>query len=292
VIRGEEWLPSTPLHVLLYRAFNWEDRMPAFAHMPLTLKPDGKGKLSKRDGDRLGFPVFPLQYTNPETGEISSGYRESGYFPEAFINILALLGWNPGTDRELFTMEELIREFSLERIIKSGSKFDPEKAKWFNHQYLIQKDDSELALWFNEDLKKKNLDFPPDYIIRVINLVKERAFLLTDLWKESWFFFKRPDKYDETVLKKVWKEETNSIISDVRSILSKLDEFDHTHIEASVRAYVEERSLGFGSVMNPLRLALIGSNQGPGLTVVMEILGKDEAMQRITICLDKISENL
>ena len=291
VIRGEEWLPSTPLHVLLYRAFNWEDRMPAFAHMPLTLKPDGKGKLSKRDGDRLGFPVFPLQYTNPETGEISSGYRESGYFPEAFINILALLGWNPGTDRELFTMEELIREFSLERIIKSGSKFDPEKAKWFNHQYLIQKDDSELALWFNEDLKKKNLDFPYDYIIRVINLVKERAFLLTDLWKESWFFFKRPDKYDETVLKKVWKEETNSIISDVRSILSKLEEFDHTHIEASVRAYVEEKSLGFGSVMNPLRLALIGSNQGPGLTVVMEILGKEEVKQRIVACLDTIKKS-
>ena len=286
VIRGEEWLPSAPLHVLLYRAFNWENEMPIFAHMPLTLKPDGKGKLSKRDGDRLGFPVFPLQWTNPETGEISSGYRESGYLPEAFINILALLGWNPGTDKEFFTMDELIREFSLERIIKSGSKFDPEKAKWFNHQYIIQKDDHELALWLNEDLKKKNLNFPMDYITRVIGLVKERAFLLNDLWKESWFFYIRPEKYDENVTKKVWKEETTGIISDVRDILNGLKEFNHDNIEASIRNYIEGKAIGFGHIMNPLRLALIGSNQGPGLTVVMEILGKEEVMQRIGTCLE------
>jgi glutamyl-tRNA synthetase len=290
VIRGEEWLPSTPLHVLIYRAFNWENEMPIFAHMPLTLKPDGKGKLSKRDGDRLGFPVFPLQWTNPESGEISSGYRESGYLPDAFINILALLGWNPGTDQELFTMDELIREFSLERIIKSGSKFDPEKAKWFNHQYLIQTDNRELALWFNEDLKKKNLDYPLDYIMKVIDLVKERIFLLTDLWKESWFFFKRPDKYDENVVKKVWKEETTGIISDVRDILNGLKKFDHNNIEASIRTYVEEKAIGFGRVMNPLRLALIGLNQGPGLTIIMEILGKEEVSQRIITCIETIKK--
>ena len=287
VIRGEEWLPSTPLHVLLYRAFGWQDEMPVFAHMPLTLKPDGKGKLSKRDGDRLGFPVFPLQWTNPETGEISSGYRESGYIPEAFINILALLGWNPGTEKELFTMAELIKEFSLDRIIKSGSKFDPEKAKWFNHQYLIQRNDSELAHWFTGDLKQRGLDFPQDYISRIVSLVKERAFLLTDFWKESWFFFQRPEKYNETVTKKVWKAETTGIINDIRNMLNELKEFNHSNIEASIRTYIESKNIGFGQVMNPLRLALIGSNQGPGLTTVMEILGKEEVLQRIVVCLDR-----
>lgn len=290
VIRGEEWLPSTPLHVLLYRAFNWENEMPVFAHMPLTLKPDGKGKLSKRDGDRLGFPVFPLQWTNPETGEVSSGYRESGYLPEAFINILALLGWNPGTDQELFTMEGLIQEFSLDRIIKSGSKFDPGKAKWFNHQYLVQKNDKELAIWLLEDLKKRDLDFTPDYITSVVGLIKERAFLLTDLWKESWFFFKRPGTYDENIIKKVWKEETSGIINDVKKILNGLKEFNHYNIETSIRAYIEQKGIGFGHIMNPLRLALIGSNQGPGLTAVMEILGKEEVIQRIGLCLEKLEK--
>jgi glutamyl-tRNA synthetase len=288
VIRGEEWLPSAPLHVLLYRAFNWENEMPVFAHMPLTLKPDGKGKLSKRDGDRLGFPVFPLQWTNPETGEVSSGYRESGYLPEAFINILAMLGWNPGTDQELFTIDELIQAFSLERIIKSGSKFDPEKAKWFNHQYIMQKPDHELADWLAEEIKNKNLCFSKDYLIRVIALIKERAFLLADLWKESWFFFKRPDTYDENVIKKVWKEDTTVIINDVKDILNELKKFDHNNIEASIKAYTEGKGIGFGRVMNPLRLALIGSNQGPGLTVVMEILGKSEVMQRIDDCLESL----
>jgi glutamyl-tRNA synthetase len=287
VIRGEEWLPSTPLHILLYRAFGWQDEMPVFAHMPLTLKPDGKGKLSKRDGDRLGFPVFPLQWTNPETGEISSGYRESGYLPEAFINILALLGWNPGTDKELFTITELIQEFSLERIIKSGSKFDPEKAKWFNHQYIIQKNASELTQWFAGDLKRRGLDFPTDYISRVVSLVKERVYVLTDFWKEAWFFFQKPEQYDETVARKVWKAETATIINDIRYILEGLEAFNHDSIEASIRAYVEEKGIGFSHVMNPLRLALIGSNQGPGLATVMEILGKEEVMLRVNKCLDK-----
>jgi glutamyl-tRNA synthetase len=287
VIRGEEWLPSTPLHVLLYRAFGWQDEMPLFAHMPLTLKPDGKGKLSKRDGDRLGFPVFPLQWKNPETGEISSGYRESGYLPEAFINILALLGWNPGTDKELFTMDELIKEFSLERIIKSGSRFDPEKAKWFNHQYVIQKSDSELADWFDDDLKKRGLDLPHDYILKIVRLVKERVFLLTDFWKETWFFFKKPEKYDEGVAKKVWKPETAGIINEIREILDGLEKYDQSSIEESIRTFVNRKGIGFGQVMNPLRLALIGSNQGPGLTAVMEILGRKEVILRIGLCLDK-----
>jgi glutamyl-tRNA synthetase len=291
VIRGEEWLPSTPLHVLLYRAFGWQNEMPLFAHMPLTLKPDGKGKLSKRDGDRLGFPVFPLQWKNPETGEISSGYRESGYLPDAFVNILALLGWNPGTDQELFTMDELIKEFSLERIIKSGSRFDPEKAKWFNHQYILQKNDNELARWFEGDLKKRGLDFPQDYISRVVSLVKERIFLLTDFWKEAWFFFQRPEKYDDAVARKVWKEETNSVIKDVMGILDNLNNFTHDNIETSIRAYVEEKKTGFGQIMNPLRLSLIGSNQGPGLTAVMEILGKDEVKHRIVACLENLAKS-
>jgi glutamyl/glutaminyl-tRNA synthetase len=187
-------------------------------------------------------------------------------------------------------MAELIREFSLDRIIKSGSKFDPEKAKWFNHQYLIQKKDNELARWFAGDLKRRGLDFPLDYISRIVNLVKERAFLLNDFWKESWFFFQRPEKYDETVTKKVWKEETTGIINDIRKILDGLKEFNHSNIEASIRAYIESKNMGFGQVMNPLRLALIGSNQGPGLTAVMEILGKEEVRLRIVKCLDKLNK--
>ncbi|KPK87276.1 MAG: glutamyl-tRNA synthetase [Bacteroides sp. SM23_62_1] len=285
VIRGEEWLPSTPLHVLLYESFGWSKEMPVFIHMPLTLKPDGKGKLSKRDGDRLGFPVFPLQWTNPETGEVSSGYRESGYLPEAFINILALLGWNPGTDRELFTMDELIQEFTLERITKSGSKFDPEKARWFNHQYILQKQNHELTPWLSSELDKRGLVFTPDYVSKVIGLVKERAFLLTDLWKESWFFFIRPEKYDKDVVSKVWKEDTEDMMRDICDILNTLKEFDHNCIESAIKKYTEEKGIGFGRIMNPLRLAIVGSNQGPGLIQIMEILGREEVGERIAVCL-------
>ncbi len=215
VIRGEEWLPSTPLHMLLYKAFGWQDTIPAFAHMPLTLKPDGQGKLSKRDGDRLGFPVFPLAWTQPDTREISSGYRESGYFPEAFINILALLGWNPGTEQEVFSMDELIEAFSLERIVKAGSRFDPEKAKWFNHQYMVRKSGDELAAWFTGELEQRDLKFEASYISRALDLVKDRAFLLTDLWEQSWFFFQSPQGYDEKVVQKVWKEDSDALLSDI-----------------------------------------------------------------------------
>ncbi len=290
VIRGEEWLPSTPLHVLLYEAFGWEKKMPVFVHMPLTLKPDGKGKLSKRDGDRLGFPVFPIQWINPETVEISAGYRESGYLPEAVINILALLGWNPGSERELYTMDELIREFSLERIIKSGSKFDPEKARWFNHQYIIQKSNRELAGWLSKELKQRKLNFAPDYVSKAIGLVKERIFLLTDLWKESWFFFQRPEEYDESVLKKVWKENTTMMINDIRNILSDIKDFNHHRIEASIKTYVEGKNIGFGRIMNPLRLILVGANQGPGLVQLMEILGREEVLGRISAFMNRFEK--
>jgi len=288
VIRGEEWLPSTPLHYLLYEGFGWKESMPAFAHMPLTLKPDGKGKLSKRDGDRLGFPVFPLSYTQAETGEVSSGYREAGYFPEAFINILALLGWNPGTEQELFSMQELVKVFSLDRIVKSGSRFDPEKARWFNHQYLIKKTDNELAEWFRSELENRKLDFELEYTARALSLIKERAFLLPELWEQSWFFFTPPDVYDEKVARKVWKEDADGLIRTVRDVLESLDSFTSATIESAIKELVSRNELGFGKVMNPLRLALVGSNLGPGLMDMMEVLGKEEVLQRIDTALEKI----
>ena len=281
VIRGEEWLPSTPLHVLLYEGFGWEKSMPQYAHMPLTLKPDGKGKLSKRDGDRLGFPVFPLNWTQPGTGEVFSGYRESGYFPEAFINILAMLGWNPGTEQEIFSMEELIEAFDLERIVKAGSRFDPEKARWFNHQYLVKKSDAELAEWFGSELRKRKLTFDAEYIAKALSLIKERAFLLPELWEQSWFFFTRPDVYDEKVIKKVWNKDSASLISEVRALLESVIPFTATAMESAIKELVNKREIGFGKVMTPLRLILVGSNLGPGLMDIMEVLGKEEVLVRI-----------
>ena len=281
VIRGEEWLPSTPLHVLLYRAFGWEKIMPEFVHMPLTLKPDGKGKLSKRDGDRLGFPVFPLEWINPETGERSSGYRETGYLPEAFINILAFLGWNPGTDKELYTMEELVEDFSLDRIVKAGSKFDPEKAKWFNHQYIIRKSDHELAMGIMPKLKEAKLDQSIDYVARVISLIKERAFLLGDLWEQSEFFFRAPGKYDEQVMNKVWKEDTPGIIRLVNGVLQNADDFSQSALEELIKDFAQEENISLGKILNPLRLLMVGTNAGPGLFAMMSVIGKQETLSRI-----------
>ena len=289
VIRGEEWLPSTPLHVLLYGAFKWEDSMPRFAHMPLTLKPDGKGKLSKRDGDRLGFPVFPLQWTNPETGEISSGYRESGYLPEAFLNILAFLGWNPGSEKEIFSLDELISEFSLERIIKAGSRFDPEKARWFNHQYLVQKSGDELAGFLEMKFREEEIQAERSYTSRVMELVKERAFLLPELWEQSWFFYRSPENYDEKVVQKVWKEDTPELVKETGELLGSVDPFEIQGIEPALKEFVTQREIGLGKIMNPLRLALIGSNQGPGLMEMMELLGKEEVLRRINTAIEKIS---
>ena len=281
VIRGEEWLPSAPLHVMLYRAFGWEDTMPQFAHLPLLLKPDGNGKLSKRDGDRLGFPVFPLQWTDPFTKEVSSGYRENGYFPEAVVNMLALLGWNPGTEQELFNMNELIEHFSLERISKSGAKFDIRKAHWFNHEYLIAKSDEELAGLFAKILEEKGIEAEHAYVSKVCSLVKDRVNFVYEMWEQTSFFFVAPKSYDEAAMKKRWKENTPVIMQDVKNILAGLDVFSEQNIHDALHRYSEEKGLGMGQIMIPLRIALVGGTFGPDLQVIAAMLGKDEVLRRI-----------
>jgi glutamyl-tRNA synthetase len=288
VIRGEEWLPSAPLHVLLYRYLGWEENRPQFAHMPLILKPAGKGKLSKRDGDKGGFPVFPLEWKDPQTHEISSGYRESGYFPEAVCNILAFLGWNPGTEQEIFSMDELIQSFSLERVGKSGAKFDPEKAKWFNHQYMQMRDPDELSLEYNDVLIEKGIEANIEFVTRVVELVRERASFIEDLWEQSWFFFRPPDSYDEKVVKKRWKENSPQILKDVVSELQSIDVFTSGNIEEKIKTYLEKNELGFGQVMNVLRLCLVGSGMGPHLFDIAELIGKEESLKRIQQALDVI----
>jgi glutamyl-tRNA synthetase len=288
VIRGEEWLPSLPLHVLLYRSFGWEEAMPSFAHMPLTLKPDGKGKLSKRDGDRLGFPVFPLEWKNPETGEVSSGYRESGYFPEAFINILAFLGWNPGTEQELFTMDELIEAFSLERVGKSGSRFDPGKATWYNHQYLIKKSDHELAGQFMPVLKRRGISAPQDYVEKVVGLVKERVDFVKELWNEAAFFFVAPESYDAEMIRKKWKEDSPAMLGRVKDMLASAGDFTAAALEQGLRDFIAANSLNTGQVMSTLRLVTVGSGKGPGLVDILALLGKGEVLSRIERALDVI----
>jgi len=281
VIRGEEWLPSMPLHVLLYRAFGWENDMPQFAHLPLLLKPDGKGKLSKRDGDRLGFPVFPLQWTDPTSGEVSSGYRETGYYPEAFVNMLAFLGWNPGTEQEIFNIEELATAFSLEKVHKAGARFDNEKAKWFNFQYLKTKTDNELAASFIPLLKAKNIEASTVYVEKVVSLMKERVNFVKDFWEQSAFFFIAPATYDADLVKKKWKPETPAQISAVKNMLATLDTFDAETIHASIHHYLEANNLGMGQIMNALRLALVGENKGPDMATIMAMLGKEETLKRI-----------
>ncbi len=290
VIRGSEWINSTPVHILLYKYFGWEKELPVFSHMPLTLKPSGKGKLSKRDGDKMGFPVFPISWKSPETGEISAGYRESGYFPEAFINILALLGWNPGTEKELFTMDELIESFSLERIQKSGSRFDPEKARWFNHQYLILKPSKELLGPFRKVLNEKGISADDEYILKVIDLVKERADFVNELWDHSDFFFIAPDEYDHKVIKKRWTEESPSILNDIITILDSLKNFSEPLIEDAVKSYIKKNQYGFGKVLNILRLTLVGSVKGPELFKIIEMLGKDETKRRIQNAIERINK--
>jgi len=281
VIRGEEWLPSLPLHILLYQAFGWESTMPRFAHMPLTLKPDGKGKLSKRDGDRLGFPVFPLEWTNPETGEKSSGYRESGYFPEAFVNMLAFLGWNPGTAKEIFSMEELIEAFTLERVVKAGSRFDPGKAKWFNHHYLQMKSNSELAERYLEILTEKGIKAEKKFVQQVVELVKERADFISDLWDHSFFFFQPPETYDRNVLNKRWKKETPLIMKELMTLLFDVNDFTASNTESVVKEWLARKELGMGEVMNVFRLLIVGALMGPHLFDIIEILGKEETLNRI-----------
>ena len=279
VIRGEEWLPSMPLHVLLYEAFGWEK--PEFAHLPLLLKPDGNGKLSKRDGDRLGFPVFPMEWIDPKSGERSSGYRESGYFPDAFINMLALLGWNPGTDQELFTMDELVAAFSLERVGKSGAKFDPEKTKWFNHQYLIQKSDVALAEQFMPLLQEKGVHTTLAQVEKVVALVKERVQFVKELWDESYFFFVAPTSYDEQVVKKRWKDNSAGQLQALALVIEQLDSFEASTIDEAVKNHITANELSMGAVMNALRLLLVGAAKGPHLGDIMAIIGKEETQKRI-----------
>jgi glutamyl-tRNA synthetase len=288
VIRGEEWLPSAPLHVLLYRYFGWEKQMPEFAHLPLLLKPDGNGKLSKRDGDRLGFPVFPLRWTDPKSGEISSGYRESGYLPEAFINMLAFLGWNPGTEQELFSMDELVQDFSIERVSKSGAKFDVEKAHWYNHQYLSKKTPSELAALLIPTLVEKNIDVCTEYVEQVCALIHDRAVLIPDLLKQSDFFFLAPEAYDEKVVSKIWKPETSALLAGYIPVLESAYPFTKENIELATKEYIQDKGIGMGQLMNPLRLAVVGANAGPGMMDMMAVIGKEFILPRIQEAIDKI----
>ena len=276
VIRGEEWLPSLPLHKLLYRSFGWDS--PLFAHLPLLLKPDGKGKLSKRDGDKMGFPVFPLFWPY---GETAKGYREDGYYPDAFINMLALLGWNPGTEQETFTMDELINSFSIERVGKSGSRFDPEKAKWFNHQYLQKKSNNQLAIEFREFLRAHNYQ---DDIVRLeilIGLVKERVSFVKDIWEQTDFFFKAPVSYDQEAVKKRWKEDSAPLLTELRSVLDDLTDFTAAATEPVVKAWIEEHGYNTGAIMNAFRLLIVGALRGPHMFDIISWIGKEETLRRI-----------
>lgn len=288
VIRGEEWLPSLPLHVLLYRAFGWDESQPRFSHLPLILKPTGKGKLSKRDGDKMGFPVFPLEWKDPESGEVSRGYREDGYFPEAFINMLAMLGWNPGTEQEFFTVAELVDLFSLERVVKSGSRFDPEKAKWFNRHYFQQKSTAELADSFRKLLQNRNISATDVKIEKVVSEVKERCTFVSDLWEQGWFFFEAPAAYDEQTIKKKWKEETPDQLTEIAALFESVEVWQASAIKDRFSAFMNDKGWNFGAVMNPLRLSLVGGNVGPDLFVICEILGKEETVRRIEKCLERL----
>ncbi|MBO5875177.1 MAG: glutamate--tRNA ligase [Alistipes sp.] len=281
VIRGEEWLPSLPLHYLLYKAFGWEDTQPLFAHLPLLLKPTGGGKLSKRDGDKMGFPVFPLFWTSPTTGETAHGYREDGYFPEAFVNMLALLGWNPGTEQELFSMEELIAEFSLERVSKSGARFQPDKAKWFNAQYMHHKSDEELAVLYQPILREHGIEVADEVAGKVAGIMKERATFIGDLWDLTSYFFVAPTEYDEKQARKYWKGSNPAILAELREVLAGIDDFSLENTEKIVHAWIESKGYGMGQVMNTLRLALVGAGKGPGMYDVTSFLGKEECLKRI-----------
>ena len=313
VIRGEEWLPSAPLHVLLYRAFGWEETMPQFAHLPLLLKPDGNGKLSKRDGDRLGFPVFPLEFHNQKDGTVSSGYRESGYLPEAVINFLALLGWHGSGDKEMYTMEELIQDFSLDRVSKAGAKFDYEKGKWFNHQYLQLRSNEELAEMFRPVLKEKLSSFysqQDDFsqlstlnsqLPKIVGLTKDRVNFVPELWEQTNFFFVAPTEYDEKSLKKRWKEDSPKHMTELLEVLEGVSEEDwHKkeqitneqsqitnlwHLDKVVMPWIEAHEYGVGIVMNAFRICLVGAARGPHIWDITDVLGKEETLKRVRTAL-------
>ena len=286
VIRGEEWLPSAPLHVLLYRFFGWEETMPAFAHLSLLLKPEGNGKLSKRDGDRLGFPVFPLEWHDPKTGDVSSGYRESGYLPEAVVNFLALLGWNPGNDQEVMSMEELIQAFDLHHCSKSGAKFDYEKGKWFNHQYIQKRSNQEIAAMFQPILESHGIQADPAYVEKVVGMMKNRVNFVKELWETCSFFFVAPTEYDEKTRKKRWKEDSAAQLSEMMELLKVREPFDIEGTENEVKAWIESKGYHLGNIMNATRLALVGEGKGPHIFDITEALGKEESLRRIQRAID------
>lgn len=288
VIRGEEWLPSVPLHVWLYKRLGWEESMPQFAHLPLLLKPEGSGKLSKRDGDRLGFPVFPLQWRDPRTGEIFPGYRESGYLPEAVINFLALLGWNPGTDQEIFSLQELIHTFSFERCSKSGARFDYEKARWFNHKYILATPDEKLVDMFMPILEEKHVSASCEYITKVVGLVKDRVNFVKELWDQSSYFFVAPTVYDEKTVKKRWKAETPHQMRELIDILEKMDDFSAENQEKIIMEWIRNNGYHLGNVMNAFRLALVGEGKGPHIFDITVLLGKEEVISRLKRAIETI----
>lgn len=281
VIRGEEWLPSAPLHVLLYRAFGWEDTMPRFAHLPLLLKPEGKGKLSKRDGDRLGFPVFPLEWHDPKTGEVSSGYRENGYFPEAVVNFLALLGWNPGTEQELFSLDELVKVFDISRCSKAGAKFDFQKGIWFNHEYILRKSDDEIAALFAPFVADNGVNETIERITEVVHMMKDRVNFVNELWPLCSFFFVQPSEYDEKTVKKRWKEYSAQQMTELAEVLEDIEDFSVECQESVVMKWVEEKEYKLGDVMNAFRLTLVGIGKGPGMFDISAFLGKEETLMRL-----------
>jgi len=288
VIRGEEWLPSAPLHVLLYRYLGWEDEMPAFAHLPLLLKPDGNGKLSKRDGDRLGFPVFPLEWHNEESGEVFSGYKENGYFPEAFINMLAFLGWNPGTAQEIFSLDELVEAFSLRKVNKAGARYDHDKTKWFNQQYLRAKSDQELAELLKAEALEAGVEVSLEKAAAISSLMKERAYFIKDLWESSQFFFQAPSSYDEKTLRKKWNQDARHHVQELSAIFNSLDDFSAESVESAFKAYLTENELGFGKVGPGFRLAVTGQGMGPSMFDICAILGKNETIARLHKALETL----
>jgi glutamyl-tRNA synthetase len=288
VIRGEEWLPSLPLHVSLYKALGWESEMPEFAHLPLILKPDGKGKLSKRDGDKGGFPVFPLEWKDPRSGEVSAGYREAGYFPEACINILAFLGWNPGTEKELYSLDELISDFDLAKVGRSGAKFDPDKAKWYNHQYLQQQPVEELARLFTAILDERGVQPDKEKVEAVVGLTRERAVFVADLWEHAGFFFEAPAGYDEKAVKKRWKDDSPVLMQALSEVLRAIEPFEATNIEERVKGEIEQSGWNMGAVMNAWRLLLVGDLKGPSLFRTAEILGKEEVLRRVELGISEL----
>ena len=281
VIRGEEWLPSAPLHVLLYRAFGWEDTMPAFAHLPLLLKPEGNGKLSKRDGDRLGFPVFPLEWHDPKSGDVSSGYRESGYLPEAVINFLALLGWNPGTEQEMFTLDELVEQFDITKCSKAGARFDYQKGIWFNHEYILRKSNEEISKLFAPIVAGNGIDESMERITKVVSMMKDRVSFVKELWPLCSFFFIPPTEYDEKTVRKRWKENSAQVMGELAEVLEGIDDFSLENQEHIVMAWVESKGYKLGDVMNAFRLTLVGEGKGPGMFDISAFLGKEETLRRL-----------